>query len=119
MDKKAKLKQVKKKMTAKTEVDLTRKMLVFVPKIDSAEDKLSINPPPLPCWIKTIKIKSEQAIIWIKIISAYIYLYSFFDENFTISEKLLALRLAPPTRAPSISFWVTSSLVLPGLTLPP
>ena len=48
MDKKAKLKQVKKKMTAKTEVDLTRKTLVFVPKIDSAEDKLSINQSAAP-----------------------------------------------------------------------
>jgi hypothetical protein len=63
MDKKAKLKQVKKKMTAKTEVDLTKNVFVFVPKIDSAEDKLSINPPPLPCWIRTMRIKSEQAII--------------------------------------------------------
>ena len=37
----------------------------------------------------------------------------------TISTKSAAFKLAPPTRAPSISGWVINSAVLAGLTLPP
>jgi hypothetical protein len=37
----------------------------------------------------------------------------------TISAKLRTSRLAPPTKAPSISGWLSSSLALAGLTLPP
>ena len=38
---------------------------------------------------------------------------------FTIWAKLRGSRLAPPTRAPSISGWVISSRAFSGFTLPP
>jgi hypothetical protein len=37
----------------------------------------------------------------------------------TMLRKSAALRLAPPTRAPSISDWLINSVVLAALTLPP
>ena len=45
-DKNANNRQVIKKVIAKPVVVFAIKALVFVPKIDSAEVKLSINPPP-------------------------------------------------------------------------
>ena len=48
IDEKAKARQEIKKVTAKTVVVFVRKVFVLVPNIDSAEEKVSINPPPLP-----------------------------------------------------------------------
>ena len=39
--------------------------------------------------------------------------------HFTILQKLSAFRLAPPTRAPSISSCPISEVALSGFTLPP
>lgn len=43
----------------------------------------------------------------------------FQAAKLTMAAKESALRLAPPTRAPSISAWAIKPLTLSGLTLPP
>lgn len=44
---------------------------------------------------------------------------SYSDAALMMPRKLSALRLAPPTRAPSTSGWAINSAALVGLTLPP
>lgn len=72
MDRNASDKQVTKKITAKTDVDLIKNVLVLVPKIDSADEREPISPPPRPCCMRTIRIKRAQAMIWIVITKANI-----------------------------------------------
>ncbi|MEK7850126.1 MAG: hypothetical protein AAB213_04870 [Candidatus Omnitrophota bacterium] len=72
IDRKARLKQVMKNTTDKKDVALTKKVLVFVPKIDSAEENESISPPPLPCWTRTIRIKRQHARTWTMMINVNI-----------------------------------------------
>jgi hypothetical protein len=45
---KARARQVKKNITDNTVVARVRKVLVFVPNIDSTPEKLSTSPLPLP-----------------------------------------------------------------------
>jgi len=57
----ARVKHVKKNTVAQIVVVRVKKLLVFVPNIDSTPAKLSTNPPPLPLWIKTKIISNAQA----------------------------------------------------------
>jgi hypothetical protein len=63
LDKKARARQVIRKTTAKIMVVRVRKAFVLVPNIDSALEKLSDKPPPLPDCSKTMTINPKQAMI--------------------------------------------------------
>ena len=72
-DKNARERQVMKNSIARTDVDLVRNALVFVPSTDSMDERLSISPPPLPACIKIMIIKSVQTITCIKMTNGILY----------------------------------------------
>jgi hypothetical protein len=73
-DKTAKLRQVIKKTTERTVVVLVRKVLVFVPNIDSIPENPETNPPPRPACTRIITISNKQAIMCTDVINTVIFL---------------------------------------------
>ena len=63
-EKNAKVRQVTRNMLANTVVVLIIKELVLAPKTDSAEEKLSVKPPPRPDCIKMTMHKRIQIKVW-------------------------------------------------------
>jgi hypothetical protein len=61
----AKDNDVTKKTVAKMDVARTMNALVWAPNTFSAEEKLSVKPPPRPACIKTVNTKSTHVIEWI------------------------------------------------------
>jgi len=123
-DSNAKPRQVQKKTVATIVVVRVRNVVVFGPNIESTLEKASTRPPPWPRWIKISVMSIAQASTCTAINKPIMSVTSlYFLETaalfWTISEKESALRLAPPTKAPSTSGCFISSAALSGLTLPP
>ena len=62
-EKAARLKHVKKNRIDRIVVALVRKVLVFVPNMDSIPENPETNPPPRPAWIRIIMISNAQAMM--------------------------------------------------------
>ena len=89
--------------------------------------KVEAKSPALPDWSKTTRIRTKEANTCNVTMSTNIIFSLLFRHNglavyplsLTIVAKECASRLAPPTRAPSMSSCAINSLALSGLTLPP
>ncbi len=95
-------KHVSKNPVAKTVVVLIIKTFVLAPKMDSAEAKLSVNPPPFPDCIRMKIIRKIQITAWINMNSPVMVGFLFYNSTciFYDLHKRIRLKACPADQSP-------------------